>query len=956
MLSFDERKTGSRVILKRKHLLWAAPLAFVLVFAVFLLALPAFVAAPKHRAAIEAFASRLTGRQVHINGKLSLSYWPQPEITASGITITGPDKEVITARGLALDLAVPPLLHGQLAVRTLDLDTPTISFPWPLPGGISAVAPPPWLAALHAHIDNGLIRLGALNFTGVTADLFTGAGGSVSVSGNGKLAQHPASLSLAVGETAYDGSAQISIQGALGGAKAKLSGMLDAQSELNGTLALQLPGGITGKAQVKANAAGIWASNASLNNGHMQVGGTARLTFSPLALEADVTGNNIDAGQLAFLPAAWPVQLPVEINLDVANVSLLGKTYPALQATLRTGPHGSLIKNLSLGLPGGGSLNGNLALAADSSLSGHISLSAPDLAALSAGFGLPAENAWTSAYLQAKLGGSLLSPMFKSLSGTLGQDHLDGQINLSPGHAAFHLAFDKLALVPLATWLGQLPLDKNFTAEGELTAAKANAGPVKFTNLFVDAALDGSLNIRRASADLYGGIAGGNVTLDDNFKVTSAQAFLNLPSATPLAALLPAGLKLPADLLHPPLSLVGEAAGPPNALATSAVARLGDFTVTAAPVIDLIKPAIRGAVSLRHPNAIAAMKLFGLSQGCTNMVPVPGYPFQGGSQPCHAGANDPALAFPGPGALSLRAQFIAAPGDYGLNDFVLSAGLSNASGQLLESKGRITGQVDAGTLALPALPPSLQMPSNLPLSGAITWKTERLFYAGAPIFGHSAGTLTLTPATVSLSITQAGLGKGNVSGAASLHLSGSTPPTFNAKFLAQNIDAGALDLPQSFPVTLGGGQINATASLTAKGYTAKALAATLGGTATVTVNKGILNGLSLPNLVAEMSKTKHRALSKFLASGSTPFVTMTIATTIKLGNCSLTQARLTAPSGTVSATGDIDLFDSTLALKLDATPALKPPLTLTTRLIGAWDRPHRSNDLRAAAHWVPARK
>jgi uncharacterized protein involved in outer membrane biogenesis len=209
---------------------------------------------------------------------------------------------------------------------------------------------------------------------------------------------------------------------------------------------------------------------------------------------------------------------------------------------------------------------------------------------------------------------------------------------------------------------------------------------------------------------------------------------------------------------------------------------------------------------------------------------------------------------------------------------------------------------------------------------------------------------------VSLSITQAGLGKGNVSGAASLHLSGSTPPTLNAKFLAQNIDASALDLPQSFPVTLGGGQINATASLTAKGYTAKALAATLGGTATVTVNKGILNGLSLPNLVAEMSKTKHRVLSKFLASGSTPFVTMTIATTIKLGNCSLTQARLTAPSGTVSATGDIDLFDSTLALKLEATPALKPPLTLTTRLIGAWDRPHRSNDLRAAAHWVPARK
>jgi len=43
------------------------------------------------------------------------------------------------------------LLHGQLAVETLNLDSPVIAFPWPLPGGPRAVAPPPWLAALHAQ-------------------------------------------------------------------------------------------------------------------------------------------------------------------------------------------------------------------------------------------------------------------------------------------------------------------------------------------------------------------------------------------------------------------------------------------------------------------------------------------------------------------------------------------------------------------------------------------------------------------------------------------------------------------------------------------------------------------------------------------------------------------------------------------------------------------------------------
>ncbi|WBO59655.1 hypothetical protein GT370_01640 [Acidocella sp. MX-AZ03] len=105
-----------------------------------MLALPSFVAAPAHRTAVEAFASRLTGRDVHISGKLSLSYFPQPEITATGITISGPDKEVITAHALSLDLALAPLLQGQLAARTLDLDTPNITFPWPLPG---ASAPSP---------------------------------------------------------------------------------------------------------------------------------------------------------------------------------------------------------------------------------------------------------------------------------------------------------------------------------------------------------------------------------------------------------------------------------------------------------------------------------------------------------------------------------------------------------------------------------------------------------------------------------------------------------------------------------------------------------------------------------------------------------------------------------------------------------------------------------------------
>lgn len=941
----------------RKHLLWAGPLALLVALGAALLALPSFVAAPAHRTAVEAFASRLTGRDVHISGKLSLSYFPQPEITATGITISGPDKEVITAHALSLDLALAPLLQGQLAARTLDLDTPNITFPWPLPGGISAIAPPPWLAALHAHIKNGRINFGAADFTDVNADLFTGAGGSVSVSGNGKLQTHDVSLSLAVGETEADGAAQITLRAALGGASAHFAGALNAQSELAGQLNLALPGHASVSAQISADANGISAEDISASQDKLALHGTAHLAFAPLGLRADLTGQGLDLDQLTKLSPLWPGGLATELHLDAANVSLAGRSFPALRATLKTSPAGSAVSGLTLGLPGGASLSGDLTISPNQDLSGRLSLAAPDLTALASGLGLPAVPGWTSASLQAQLGGTRDAPDLTDITGTLGADHVNGRVVLSAGHAAFRLAFDQLDLASLAAWLAQRPLGGGVSVAGELTAAHAVAGPLKLSNLFIDADMGAQLDIRRATASLYGGIANGSVTLDRDFKVTSAHAVLDLPSAAPLAALLPQDVKLPAELLRPHLSLVLAAAGPPNALSTSAVATLGDFTLTAAPVIDLTKPSASGALSLRHPDAIAALKLLGLGGGCSRMAPLPGYPFQGGSLPCSAGVNDPGLAFPGPGALALRARFSAAPGSAGLNDFVLSAGQLNASGQIMltqdKSGGKLSGQIDAGTLALPKLPASLQMPGSLPVSGQIALKANQVLYAGTPVFGATAGTLSFAPDQARLTLDDAAIGTGKLSGSATLKLDPKAPPALSAKFLADGIDAGALALPQSFPLTLTSGQLSATASLTASGYSAKTWAATLGGSATITASNGTLSGLSLPDLASALSTTPRPALSKSLSGGTTPFATLSLAATIAQGNCTLTQAQLTAPAGTLAASGTIDLFESTLALKLGATPAVKPPLTLSVRLSGPWGKPGREYDLKDATGWKP---
>ena len=114
-----------------RKLLIAVPLLVIALLIAAILALPAFVAAQNHRANIEALASSLTGRTVHIAGTLHLTLIPTPRLTATHITITGPNAETITARALTLGLSLPALLHGQLVADNLTFDRPDITYPWP---------------------------------------------------------------------------------------------------------------------------------------------------------------------------------------------------------------------------------------------------------------------------------------------------------------------------------------------------------------------------------------------------------------------------------------------------------------------------------------------------------------------------------------------------------------------------------------------------------------------------------------------------------------------------------------------------------------------------------------------------------------------------------------------------------------------------------------------------------
>lgn len=917
---------------RRTKLLWLAPAALALIAVGTLLALPGFVAAQNHRPAMEHFASSLTGRQVSIAGRLSLTILPGPELTATQITIAGPDDELITARALKLDIAIPALFRGELAAQTLYLDSPHIAFPWPLPGGPKAIAPPAWLAALHAHLNNASISIGAVQFSHVNADLFTSPGGGVSIAGDGMLDGVGIGVTAALGPIALDGAAPLTVEATAGPASGNFNGSLSGQSGASGQLNLTLPGGVSGTASIAADGETVALADIALGQGHTSVSGTATLNLSSPILTANLIGQNLNFDLLKSefaqdTPNVWPLTLPVNLTLDASNITIRGQVFPALAVTYGSGPAGIKISSLNLTLPGGGAFTGAGGLDGSGALSGQLSLAIPDTTALLAAYQLPALQNWPAAHLTATLNGTPALPRLRNLAGTLGQDHVSGSLILDQDQLAGQLAFDHLALAPLAAWLSQRP-GSGLKADMEITAERADAGPVKFTNLALDGALDGTLNIRRISANLYGGLAAGSFTLDSAGRITDAQGFIDIPSAAPLLPMIPSGFAPPADVLAPRLSVLFVARGPAQALSVSAVARLGDFNITASPIINLTQRSATGALTLQHPEAILVARLFGIDHG---------------------------LAWPGAGSASLRASFTASATTYGLNDFVLSFGATNASGRVLAQNSTVSGEIQADTLAVPLVPASLALPTSLDLQGTLKLSINQLLYAGKPLLGISAGSLNWTPGGVSLDIAKAMYGTGSFSGSLGMALNPRAAPAFTAKILAQGIDASSIALPISFPYPITTGILNATASLTASGYGLKSVVATLGGTATLTASNGVLRGFNLQgfgNAVGGPNAVD--ALYHALISGSTDFTTLNLAATFAQGNCSLDHASLDGPAGHVSGTGGIDLYDNAQALHLVFTPAnVNPAVSANLLVLGTWAQPRHIAHMKQALDWTP---
>ncbi len=914
-----------------RKLLIAVPLLVIALLIAAILALPAFVAAANHRANIEALASSLTGRTVHIAGTLHLTLIPTPRLTATHITITGPNAETITARALTLDLSLPALLHGQLVADNLTFDRPDITYPWPLPGGAAAIAPPPWLAALHASLQNGRISLGAAHFTAVNAGLTTGPGGAVNLAGTGTIDDQPLTVNFALGAPDLTGTAPLALDAASNATSLHLVGGLTNASTLTGTASLTTEN-LTGTANITAAGAAIT--------------GTATLALPSLALTANLAAQALDLSTLRPSQLATPA-FPLSLTLAATNTAFLGQTIPAFTLHLTRSDAGTTIDSLTATLPGATTLTGSLTISTTGRLDGAARIATTTLPDFLAAYGLTAPEPWPSATLAAAISGNTSALHLDHLTGRLGDASVAGTIILTAGHAAGSLAFSQLDLLPLLAW-SHRQLGTAFSADGEITAAHATLGPIRLSNLLLDGGFDGATNIRRISASLYEGLAAGSVTLDSASIVTAANGFLSLPSAAPLGALIPAPYAPPAALFAPRLNVALAAGGPPHALSVAATATLGDFSATAAPVIDLNTLSAAGPITLRHPDAIRALNIWGLNRG---------------------------LAWPGAGSLSLRADVIASAATYGLPNFVLSLGDLTAAGTLTSTNGAVSGHLDFDTLALPPLPSNLSVPWPylFAAGGRITAGANRILYAGHPAAGLTHATLTAAvpqatlanaPAgapsgatktfpLVTLAITNTAIAGGVMTGAITAFPG--PVPTITATLTATGLNADQLPPPGHFPYSLPTGLISATTSLAATGFTPDIWLATLSGSLNLTATNGSITGFSLPRLATALtSRARSAKLRAALASGTSNFQNLALSATLDHGNCTLAKAGLTGPDGAAAATGSIDLYDQDFALHLALVPAVKPPIAIGTTILGPWSAPKNIPKLKPALAWTPA--
>lgn len=450
----------------------------------------------RYRATIEALASASLGRPVTIAGKITLVLLPEPQLNAAEVVIgsweTVPGAEApqpLRVASLRLRVAPLPLLLGRVDARELALRGPELVVAWPLAPGELAGWPPTWLDAFSARIEDGRLRVGNVQFTGINASFATSdsaavmgalAGSEIGGTQNDGVAGDAGTNALRAAGTAELGGRKMRFAARLAGASpSRLDISLEGEGKLAGNRASFIgqvaeDGVLSGRVAtggrdlsqllaapalpfqveslVKSAGGGLAFTELAAEIGGTPIRGSARLgpdpTGSPrLDLRLSAVRVELDPW-LGLLSRVGAATLPVGLNLSAEAAELGGGTLRQLHAELEFSRTRIDVAQVAALLPGEAALRAAGAVqrgdAARPRFEGEASLDAPSLrttlqwldqAGLRLLPTLPAgvmERATIRAHVAAEPG--LLA--LDRIDGRIGNGAVSGELRIWPGAKA----------------------------------------------------------------------------------------------------------------------------------------------------------------------------------------------------------------------------------------------------------------------------------------------------------------------------------------------------------------------------------------------------------------------------------------------------------------------------------------------------------------------------------------
>lgn len=956
----------------------------------------------------------LTGRQVVIDGDVSLTLLPAPTLSAAAVRLLLDGEVMGSIDRVEMQVRPLPLLLGDVQIETLRLEGAELRALLPPDGPTRWPVAPQALggdlnvASLSVQDTQLLIDRGGghlVRLSDLSGELSAGGpDGPFELTANGLLANIPMRISLQVARRSAKGALPVRLLLSMQDAKAEMrfTGQLAGTDRwMDGDLTLQGPDAgpligllrqisvlqttdttagpayqLRGRLTADAGRIGIdgidlqWGASRATGSIDLPrlADGSVILAFTSLDLDALTADTS--------LSSLWRPTAPLALDLLADQARWRGDILRDLKLT------GTWHQNRLSGASAAATLPGatELSLTGDADFSDEnmaveadMTLRSVSLRDTLAWAGLPMDNVPVERLRQAGLTGHLSGKSVEltltGVDGTLDTTGFKGDLSLSrrdrPG-MGLRLTLDRLDLdayrLPDAPPLW--PDLRSRLADIDINAA-INAGQLQLAGLPVaDLAADigwtgQALTIRQLTARDVAGLSaqlGGHLAPDGG-----------------------GSSHLTATLTGPTLAPLLRALGKPDPMLAE---RLGPVAIDA----RLVGDAAKLAVDLR------ADALGGTTHVGGSIINPLGNPDQGNDLDLKIRMNVPETADP----LRLILADWRPAGTLGAMDF-FAAVTGSTAGPLTvtDLQGTLAGQQVGGNLRwvpaqgdassridgdlslaafdadrwLPALTKpdtSWSLEWTRHMSGQIGLTFPSLTLAGEGLRDASLR-LALAPGQIRLADGKAIWRDGQVTLAGALEQATPDPlsegpapaPSANLSLTLANVD-----LPPWFAHLVPGiraGRVDAQWAGTTAGGSISALTNSLIGDGTLTLRQGTLTGIDLPGIGKAMGQGGSGGPAALRAaarkSGDTVFNTLSASISIAGGVASISAAEMTGPVGTLSGAGRWRWTDRTIDMNLTARPAQpKAAPAIGLHLTSSDLTPLRTLDLTLADAWMAERE